>query len=190
MSTWIVSDELYHHGIKGQKWGIRRWQNEDGTLTEEGKKKYGTVENFEKAQKRKKIAVGVGAGVAGAAAIGLGVGASIIGSKWSKASKNNEADQNRMHERDRKIAEAMRLARMRKEEDARNEMNAKAASVLKPGFGFDPDRVKVGKDKTDSILDKMVSDLDKAIKNNRDIPANAGPQHYMGKHRNPRKAYF
>lgn len=34
------SDELYHHGIKGQKWGIRRYQNSDGTLTSEGKKHY------------------------------------------------------------------------------------------------------------------------------------------------------
>ena len=32
--------ELYHHGIKGQKWGIRRFQNSDGTLTEAGKKRY------------------------------------------------------------------------------------------------------------------------------------------------------
>ena len=34
------SDELYHHGIKGQKWGIRRYQNEDGSLTDAGKKRY------------------------------------------------------------------------------------------------------------------------------------------------------
>lgn len=32
---------LIHHGIKGQKWGIRRFQNEDGSLTEAGKKRYG-----------------------------------------------------------------------------------------------------------------------------------------------------
>lgn len=33
--------ELYHHGIKGQKWGVRRYQNADGSLTAEGIKKYG-----------------------------------------------------------------------------------------------------------------------------------------------------
>lgn len=31
---------LAHHGIKGQKWGVRRFQNPDGTLTEEGKRRY------------------------------------------------------------------------------------------------------------------------------------------------------
>ena len=31
--------ELYHHGIKGQKWGVRRYQNEDGSLTKLGKKR-------------------------------------------------------------------------------------------------------------------------------------------------------
>jgi hypothetical protein len=37
---YYESDELEHHGILGQKWGVRRYQNADGTLTEEGKKKY------------------------------------------------------------------------------------------------------------------------------------------------------
>ena len=32
---------LFHHGIKGQKWGIRRFQNPDGSLTAEGLKRYG-----------------------------------------------------------------------------------------------------------------------------------------------------
>ena len=40
MNDYLEIRELYHHGIKGQKWGIRRYQNEDGSLTAEGKQRY------------------------------------------------------------------------------------------------------------------------------------------------------
>ena len=40
LTDLISSDELYHHGIKGQKWGRRRFQNEDGSLTPAGKERY------------------------------------------------------------------------------------------------------------------------------------------------------
>ena len=43
-SGFPYSDELYHHGIKGQRWGIRRYQNEDGSLTTLGKMRYGISE--------------------------------------------------------------------------------------------------------------------------------------------------
>ena len=43
----ISSDELYHHGIKGQKWGIRLFQNENGSLTAEGRERYGVAEDSE-----------------------------------------------------------------------------------------------------------------------------------------------
>ena len=36
----LISLELYHHGIKGQKWGVRRFQKKDGSLTSAGKKRY------------------------------------------------------------------------------------------------------------------------------------------------------
>lgn len=44
------SEELYHHGILGQKWGLRRYQNPDGSLTEAGRVRYGSVENLRKIQ--------------------------------------------------------------------------------------------------------------------------------------------
>ena len=38
--SFVAEDELYHHGIKGQKWGVRRYQNSDGSLTAAGKKRH------------------------------------------------------------------------------------------------------------------------------------------------------
>ena len=42
MTTWVCTrqNELTHHGIKGMKWGVRRFQNKDGSLTPEGKRRY------------------------------------------------------------------------------------------------------------------------------------------------------
>ena len=42
MNTWTCTrqGELYHHGIKGQKWGVRRFQNKDGSLTPAGRRRY------------------------------------------------------------------------------------------------------------------------------------------------------
>ena len=38
------SSSLSHYGIKGQQWGERRYQNEDGSLTPEGMERYGVGE--------------------------------------------------------------------------------------------------------------------------------------------------
>lgn len=44
MWTYNYSNELYHYGIPGQKWGVRRYQNKDGTLTKAGLRKQASEE--------------------------------------------------------------------------------------------------------------------------------------------------
>lgn len=44
--------ELYHHGILGMHWGVRRYQNEDGSLTPAGKARFNKVASSERLRKR------------------------------------------------------------------------------------------------------------------------------------------
>lgn len=59
----ISNNELYHHGIEGQKWGVRRFQNEDGSLTPAGRNRYNKMAKKDaKEWARAKMYYGEGAG--------------------------------------------------------------------------------------------------------------------------------
>ena len=59
MNEIMRTNELQHHGILGMKWGVRRYQNKDGTLTEEGKKRYRDDEQFRKEYASERIKKGL-----------------------------------------------------------------------------------------------------------------------------------
>lgn len=51
----MQNNYIYHFGIKGQRWGVRRFENEDGSLTAAGKKRYGIDENGNQSKEGKKL---------------------------------------------------------------------------------------------------------------------------------------
>lgn len=64
---WNSACEIEHHGVLGMKWGVRRYQNKDGSLTSEGKKRYKNLKEsqFNKKSNLKRCII-IGASVAAA----------------------------------------------------------------------------------------------------------------------------
>lgn len=67
-----MNSELQHYGIKGQKWGVRRFQNEDGSLTPAGKERYDDDQEKKSSTifTKRNILIGAAAVAAGLAVIG------------------------------------------------------------------------------------------------------------------------
>lgn len=54
-----MNNELQHHGILGMKWGVRRYQNEDGSYTKKGLERYSEAKaKYDQAECRREISKG------------------------------------------------------------------------------------------------------------------------------------
>lgn len=151
----IHSDELMHHGIKGQKWGLRRYQNDDGTLTEAGRLRYGGKTHVDELdedelndlhaareyQHKKKLAIGIGIGVGAAAAI-------TAGATWLARRSQQRTDilnqQNRKN--DRNVAKLIDVLDSKSSASSTNKgtvIDAVFKDVKKTDYHMhQPDRVK------------------------------------------------
>lgn len=141
----LSDEELYHYGIKGQKWGRRQYQNKDGSLTPAGRERYGSKENFEQqypAQQK--------------AAMKAVKGASDEAVKTAKAGKEYEAERTRKKQRkaDKAVEEAVReRARNMSDQELREAVNRLNMEENYTRMMQNRERIDVGESAVTKILD-------------------------------------
>ena len=153
MNTYYVagipySDELWHYGIKGQKWGLRRYQNPDGTYTAEGKIRYG-VNSDKQAEKLSQYQE----------------------NEYSKSKVKYDAGierlQNKKNKLEGKLAE--KLSGYLPGSSNSKESRFLDSSSMSPRDKKKMDKLRSKIDKTDSNIEKLTKLSDRVLKNVGDM---------------------
>lgn len=147
----MVNNELTHWGIKGQKWGVRKYQNKDGSLTPAGKQRYGSKENFE-SQYNEDVKTGLKA-----------TKKVVDGSKdLTRASKEREGERSRKRQRaaDKALEEAVRdKARSMTDQELRDAVNRLNMEENYTRMMQNRERIEVGESKAAKFMDYSMKAL-------------------------------
>ena len=140
-----MSNYIKHHGIKGQKWGRRQYQNKDGSLTPAGRERYGSKENFESqypAEVKKKLEAGKNL--------------SDGGKNVARASKERDAERTRKKQKqaDKALEAAVReKARNMSDQELREAVNRLNMEENYTRMMQNRERIDVGESTVSKILD-------------------------------------
>lgn len=134
--TFVNTDELYHWGIKGMKWGQRRYQNPDGSLTAAGRKRYMNSDGSLN-EKGKKY--------------------------YAKETERLKAEKARLNNQKRSAAKLSKLDQLRKENAELNtQLNGDTSKKTSKLFGKKK-QSEAGQNKKKSVKDMTDEELDAAI---------------------------
>lgn len=195
MYYYYNPNELYHHGIKGQKWGVRRFQNADGSLKAAGKKRYGDDsgtpsskptrgERFKGALKKVGKAVGKAAAVASGVSgeVSTKYGTFKIGGASDETTNAGEQAVSRLVNRG---FMDVKVTNVYVDGSKRETPEDRAARVRKEKYDALPDEVK----KDRSIGKPSGEPVDKSSKEYQDLFKDDSPFNSMtnGGTRNPKQ---
>ena len=161
--AFVNIDELYHYGVKNMKWGIRRYQNPDGSLTPAGKKRYTNADGSLNKKGVKKFGDSVKSEKSSGTSSGSSSGSKATSknkvSDMSDSELQSKVNRLRNEEAYRDLSKKLGYDSPKTELDAKIEMMEKQKKYLELQRDINdltPKKVSKGKEIVNTLIDKAV----------------------------------